>query len=198
MPIDIDALAAQLPDEVLDYIEGLEGEVERLSEVTKSLNPSILPQDAIAKALETLPPDVAAIVKADRERTERLEKALADERIAKANSEWIAKASTLAVVEDPATLGTKLRSLAEFDSDLADEVFKALDLANRQVNAGSLFAEFGKSGGASGAGAEAKIEAIAKGYRDADPTLSDEVARAMAYENNPEVYAEYLAERRGR
>lgn len=198
MPIDIDALAAQLPDEVLDYIEGLEGEVERLSEVTKSLSPATLPQDAIAKALDSLPPDVAAIVKADRERTERLEKALVEERIAKANSEWIAKTSTLNVVEDAQTLGTKLRALAEFDSDLADDVFKALDLASRQVAAGNLFSEFGKSGGATGVGAESKIEAIAKGYQEADPTVSIEVARAMAYENHPQIYAEYLAERQGR
>lgn len=195
--IDIDTLAANLPDEVLDYIEDLEQRVADLSEVTKSLNPSVLPEDSIAKALDTLPPEVAAIVKADRERTQRLEKALADERIAKANAEWIAKADALTVVDNAEDLGARLRSLAEFDGDLANEVFKALELADRRVQAGALFAEVGKSGG-SITGAEGKIEALAKGYRDADPTLSDEVARAMAYENHPEIYAEYLAERRGR
>ena len=72
----------------------------------------------------------------------------------------------------------------------------AMDAQVSLVEKSGMFAEIGKSGGfnysaVSKSDAETKVETIAKSYMESDPSLSHADAVAKAWENNPELVAEY-------
>lgn len=75
-----------------------------------------------------------------------------------------------------------------------DAYIAALDESLALVEKSGVFGEVGKSthGPVSKAdGVVAQIDAIAKGYRDADPTLDYNTSMMRAWENNPNLLAEY-------
>lgn len=189
MADDLEALVEQLPDEVLDYIADLESQVQQLTPGG---------DDPIAKALASLDPGVAEIFKAQTARLEAAEAALAEEKIAKANAVWINKARSFdGIVDDPGAFGQVLREINDLKPELATAIESVLRAANERVSKGALFAEFGQSSGlASDLGS--RVTAITKAYRDADPTMSEEVARAKVWEENPDLYAKHLEEHRQR
>ena len=72
----------------------------------------------------------------------------------------------------------------------------ALDAQVDLVEKSGLFAEIGKSGNykatpVAKSEPETKIESIAKGYMEKDPTLDYDTAVAKAWENNPELFDAY-------
>lgn len=72
----------------------------------------------------------------------------------------------------------------------------ALDAQVSMVEKSGLFAEIGKSGSfnyspVAKSEPEAKIETIAKGYMEKDPTMSYNDAVAKAWENNPDLFDAY-------
>lgn len=72
----------------------------------------------------------------------------------------------------------------------------ALDAQVALVEKSGLFAEIGKSGNfnytaVTKSDAEAQIDTIAKSYQAADPTLNYADAVTKAWENNPQLFAEY-------
>lgn len=185
---DIQALVEQVPDEVLDYIEELE---TRLSAATVGTS-----DDPVEKALSSLDPEVAAIIKSQRDELAEARAALEAEQVAKANAEWVAKVRPFdGIVDNPETLGTALREVAESSAELADSILSALQTANARVAKSGLFTEFGHTQPAAGS-AEEKIQTIAKALIEADPSKTQAAAEAEAWEANPALYEQHVAERR--
>lgn len=192
----LEALVAQVPDEVLDYIDDIE---ERLEKAEADLaaangNPD---DDPIEKALSELPAEVADLVKSQRTRLEKAEEALERERIEKANEQWIAKARSMdGLIDDPNEFGSQLREVAEINEDLAENLVKVLSAASERFAKADLYKEIGRGAGAVTGSAEEKVHQIAKSLREADPKLTEEQAMAEAWERNPDLYEEHVNERR--
>ena len=73
-----------------------------------------------------------------------------------------------------------------------DDMIAVLDQAVDTVEKSGVFGEIGKSGGnGSGNAAEAKINDIAKSYMAKDPSIGYDAAVAKAWEDNPDIIAEY-------
>ena len=89
-----------------------------------------------------------------------------------------------------------LKSLKAAGGTAYSDMIAVLDQAVATVEKSGAFSEIGKSGHGSGTvgAAEAKVEAIAKGYMEKDASLDYASAMAKAWEDNPELMAEYEAE----
>lgn len=89
-----------------------------------------------------------------------------------------------------------LKSLKAAGGTAYHDMIALLDQAVDTVEKSSLFSEIGRSGhgGAGGNCAEVKINGIAKGYMEKNPALSYSQAIAKAWEDNPDVLAEYEEE----
>ncbi len=88
------------------------------------------------------------------------------------------------------------KSLRAAGGTAYNDMIAVLDQAVAAVEKSGAFSEIGKSGHGSGTAgaAEAKAEAIAKGYMEKDPSLDYASAMAKAWEDNPELMNEYEAE----
>ena len=195
---ELAALVEQVPDEVLDYIEELETRVEKaesaLAEVPEPEDNT--DGDPIAKALADLPEEISKAFKDQQERLAEAEKALAAERVAKADAEWTEKARSFdGLVDDPAEFGKELREIADSNPELAESIVTKLQAASNRISKSALFVEKGHAVPAVGS-AEEKIQNIAKASVEADPSKSMEVATAEAWEANPDLYDQYQEERR--
>ena len=95
--------------------------------------------------------------------------------------------------EKPEELGEKLYNLKKSDPDMYDSCISMLDNQVGLIEKSGLFTEIGKSGngGYNGSDAVSKVESIAKSLMDQDATLSYHQAMAKAWENHPELIAEY-------
>lgn len=89
-----------------------------------------------------------------------------------------------------------LKSLRAAGGTAYDDMIAVLDQAVDTVEKSGAFSEIGKSGhGSSATGtAEAKIDTIAKGYMEKDPSMTYTTAVAKAWEDNPELMDEYEEE----
>ncbi len=196
---EYDALVADLPDEVVDLIADLQDTVEklekRLAEVTDDTEDD---RDPITKALDALPADVAAVIKADRERTAVLEAELAAEKERQADAEFVAKARRFdGVIADPNVFGPALRKITDSHPEEAALIAKTLEAASERLRVTDLFKELGTSAPAPGSTDE-QVEAIAKSYMAEDPNISLEEARANVWETRPDLYEAHVAERQRR
>lgn len=88
------------------------------------------------------------------------------------------------------------KSLRSAGGTAYNDMIAVLDQAVATVEKSGAFSEIGKSGYGSGSvgAAEAKIEAIAKGYMEKDSSLDYVSAMAKAWEDNPELIDEYETE----
>lgn len=88
------------------------------------------------------------------------------------------------------------KSLKAAGGTAYNDMIAVLDQAVDAVEKSGVFSEIGKSGGhdTGASGAEAKIETIAKGYMEKDPLMDYSSAVAKAWENNPDLMAEYEEE----
>lgn len=86
-----------------------------------------------------------------------------------------------------------LKSLKAAGGTAYGDMIAILDQTVEAVEKSGLFREVGKSGHSSGkeGSAEAKISGIAKGYMEKDASLSYDQAVAKAWEDHPELIAEY-------
>lgn len=92
----------------------------------------------------------------------------------------------------PEELVPMLKSLKAAGGTAYNDMITMLDQTVDAVEKSGVFSEIGKSrNGGDGNSAEAKIEAIAKKYVDEDPNLSYHQAVTKAWENNPQLLAEY-------
>lgn len=189
--MDYQALVDELPDEVVDLIAEQQEEIEKLQKRLDgevSDTPDTPDSEEETSFAKSFPEEYA--------RLQAAEAALAAERTARADAEWVAKADSyrpLAV--DPAELGPALRQVAETLPEAAALVEKALQAATAQVATADIFKELGHGVPTPGS-AEEQIEQIAKARLAEDPSLeSIEAARADVYIENPDLYARYQAER---
>jgi hypothetical protein len=199
---DLAALAENIPSEVLDYIDEVEEARDTavaksvelqtaIDEGTSENDSTDTESDPIAKALGDAPAELVQLFKSQAERLDAAESDLAASKESKENGEWVAKARSFDGLVDPETFGPALRAIATHDSELADMIATALETATGQIEKSRLFDEFGH-GSAIETEAADQISAIAK----ADGDQADETARAEAWESNPELYDQYVAERR--
>lgn len=99
--------------------------------------------------------------------------------------------------EKPEELFKTLKTLKNAGGTAFNDMIGVLDRNMALINNSGVFGEIGKSfsGGAATAvkksAAEGKIDTIAKGLIEKDPSLSYNMALAKAWENHPELMAEY-------
>lgn len=202
--MDIEALVKNLPDEVVDLVVGQQDEIEELKKRLDAQDPAPVadPATALAKALSTLPPEVAGVISDLQTRVVKAETELtaASETIrkglnAQSDQAFIAKAASWSnIVDSPAEMGPALRKIAEVLPTEAALIEKTLTAAHERASYGLLFKELGY--GADGTGdSESRVDTIAKSLQTADPTLSIEAARSLAYEQNPGLYEERISQR---
>lgn len=199
-----------LAPEVVAYIDGLEAEVDTLSSQVEKSDADIealksdvedlrgtlaksAPKDdeaaeEISKALlAKADPAVRALIEkqqADLKRTEEIAK---QEREARLEREYIAKAEALPMLsEEKATLAGVLRAAAEALTPEQNETLTTvLKAANEQIAKSNLFDSFGRGGGETtiSKSISAKVDEVMK----ADPTLTREQAEVKVYEQNPDL-----------
>lgn len=209
-----------LPDEVVEYIEGLETEVETLTKQAETDAATITARDAslaekdeqIAKmapkddeaaeaisksALEKMDPGTRSII----EKMQADSKAQAEQikKAADAEAERVAlsKAEAMPMIaEDRSALGGLLRRLSDaLTPEDSAEVEKILKSANEQIAQGNLFASLGTGGGE--VTMSASVEKAAEAITKADPSLTKEQAIAKAYETNPDLLREAMTNQEG-
>lgn len=138
---------------------------------------------------DSLPPEVQAAIDRMNGLSDKLEKSLkqqddnADLQVAKkyealGDTEEIAKALGQARAAGDTAYNAYVAAM-----DKALEVTKNSDSV--------LFGEVGKSASGGASTAVGKVESIAKSLRDKDPTLTVQQSMAKAFEQNPELEAEY-------
>lgn len=97
--------------------------------------------------------------------------------------------------EDETTLAKTLFDMYQADEELYNSYVDSLEKSLDLVNKSGMFVEIGKSGYQNGpSSAVGRVEAIAKSYIKKDPEMTYEQAIAKAWENNPDLIAEYEAE----
>lgn len=185
-------LKAETTSELIDVLKSAEIGESVIAEV----------EAALEKAAEK-----AEIAKADPETRARLEKAEAraekaeqiakEERDARLEKEFVAKAEELtgSLPTTGADLGPVLKEANEkLDKASYERLEELLKAANAGIESGELFKEQG-AGGAQPAG-DAFEEATRKAeeIRKADPKLSDAEALQKALESDPDLQQRYLAE----
>lgn len=133
-----------------------------------------------------------AVLKA-LQRVEAMEKSMEMKEL-----EGIAKKYTpLGEKEDE--LADTLYELKKSSQKSYDNYIALLDKQLDMVEKSGMFAEIGKSGhgGHAGGTVESKINSIAKGIMKADPSLNRHEAIAKAWDQNPDLIAEYEREYQG-
>ena len=213
-----------LAPEVLSYIQSLQKNTEELTEALEESTATLdeiaamgdddaegeddeddeddenEPEGALV-GKSTLSKADAEIQKAFNELQTRLSKAEAQviaERDVRLNGEYIAKAATLDKLSiDSSKMGPIFKSIAEkLDPEEFEALWSMLSNANEAVKKSGLFKEIGKSVDLGGSTATEIIEKSVETLRAGDTKLTREQAVQKALELRPELYTEYLAERR--
>lgn len=134
------------------------------------------------------------LLTAAMQRMEKLEKSIAMNEMV----EVAKKYAPLGEKEDE--LAETLYEMKKSNSANYDAYIAVLDKSLDLVEKSGIFTEIGKSGAAYGAtygqatGTVGKVESIASEIQKSDPNLSREAAIAKAWEQNPDLIAEYEAE----
>lgn len=199
-----------LDADVLAYIEGLELEVETLSDqvakaeedIEKSETENSELRDLLAKAAPNDPaveeeisksllakadPAVRALIEKQNAELKKQADIAKAEREARLEAVFISKAEELPHFPgDSKGKAALLRSIADsLDPEQAEEVEKALRAMNAKIEQGSLFKSIG-TGGAETTISKT-VEAKAEELRKADPSLTIEQARVKVYESDAEI-----------
>lgn len=205
-----------LDPEVVEYIEGLEGEVtdltktadekdativaltaERDEAVAKSATVSKSAEDQRSELLEKADPALRAFIeKQEKDMAEATSIAKA-ERDARLDREYLSKAESMPMVaEDKSSFGSLLRRMADaLDPKDMAEVEKHFVAANTQITKGNLFTEFGMGGAETTI--SKSVTSAAQELIKADPTLTMEQAQAKVYETNPDLLAQAMTNQEG-
>lgn len=96
-------------------------------------------------------------------------------------------------------LAEKLYNMKKSNSETYNDYVDILEKSLKLQNESGVFAEIGKSGAQGGApvGAQAKADAKAREIMKSDPAISYQAAIAKAWDENPELMAEYDREYMG-
>lgn len=152
-------------------------------EETVEKSSTVKPGDDIYKGLH---PAVKAEIEALRKYREAAE-----------NKEFMEVAKKYEIIgKKPEELAPVLKSLRNAGGTAYDDMISTLDSMVAMADSSGVFSEIGKScRGSAGIVAkgktESRVESIAKGYIEKDPSLSYTDAVAKAWENNPDLLASY-------
>jgi len=145
--------------------------------------------------MKSLPKPVREMLAKAQNEAHAVREELRKEREDRRNTEYVAKAAAWSnLTVDPDEFGVALRKMADIDSDLADQVEKALDAANAQAEAGAIFSEIGRTGSYEDSNAYAKVETMAKAAVKSGEFNTIEQAIAGIVQKNPDLYAAYRSE----
>ena len=202
----------QLADSLVKAQERI-AELEEALEIEKGKGKKAKPFGDAENAAETADPeeeDDAYLMKSVPEAVrEMLNKAKADadmareelrkERDARRDAEFVQKAretwSSLSVEAEE--IGKAMRRLTDVDADLASLIEKALNSANAQAESANIFREIGTAGRTDTAGAYGKVQSLAKSLVAEGKAATVEQAVADLISDDPSLYHDYLAEKRG-
>lgn len=154
------------------------------------------PEENQKEELENMPPELKKAFTTLKEETANLRKSMEMKDL----TDVAKKYSSLGKKEDE--LVNTLYVMKSAGESVYKSYLDALDSQLNLVEKSGMFSEIGKSfaGGYSSvtkSEPESKIEAIAKGYMEKDPTMDYTSAVAKAWENNPDLMAAYDDEFRG-
>lgn len=146
------------------------------------------------KACGTRTRKSASPISAAMERLENLEKSIEMKEI----SEIAKKYAPLGEKEDE--LAQTLYAMKKSNKDNYDAYIAVLDKSLDLVEKSGLYAEIGKSTGSYGTagGAAEKVQSVAQDIMKSDPSMTREQAILKAWEDHPELVAEYDMEYKGR
>lgn len=153
-------------------------------------------EEAILKAA---PAPVREMLEKARVEAEAAREELRKEKEAQRDREFVEKAKGWAHLSISAEeFGPMLRRLFDADTALGETIEKALSAANAQAESGAIFDELGKSAPViEGADAYGKVQSLAKAAVEKGEYATVEQAVAGLIQSNPDLYTDYLAERRG-
>ena len=151
---------------------------------------------AMPSVIKKMLDDSKATAEAALRKAAESERALVNEREARADEAAVIKAAEWSHLNiDPTIVGPALRRLAERDEVLANEVVKALDSANALVETNVVFTEVGADAPVATNDAYSKLDSIAKAAVSAGTAASYEEALLAASQANPDLYTQYLNEK---
>ena len=91
-------------------------------------------------------------------------------------------------------MGKMLHDAYEVSKDFGEKLENQWKLTSEAIEKSSLLSAQGSAHSPQGGSALGRVESIAKEYQSKDPSLTIEKAKALAYERNPELYSEYMAD----
>lgn len=194
------AALGEISSEVLDYIDELEDARDQAFAKAADLEARVAElegdspdSDPIAKALAGAQPELVQLFKAQAERLSAAEAEIASQKEETEVGQWVAKARSFDGLVDPEVFGPKLRKVADIDPELAAEVAETLSSASRQVAKSRMFDEIGRPATSAEGEALEQAEAIAKAAASGGVSEAD---RAEVWINHPDLYDQYVQERR--
>lgn len=177
---------------------------ERIAELEAQLAAATVITEEVADdseeaLIKSAPAPVREMLEKARAEADAAREELQKERDAQRDRDFIEKAKGWAHLSISADeVGPMLRRLFDADPALGESIEKALAAANAQAESGAIFEEIGKSAPViEGADAYGKVQSLAKAAVEAGEFATVEQAIAGLIAKNPDLYNDYLAERRG-
>lgn len=148
--------------------------------------------------LKSAPESVVKMIADLRKSADDATAALQAERDSRADVEAIEKAKGWANLNlDAEKVGPALRRLATTDADLAKSLEEVLSSVNAQAESAQIFAEIGKSADFKTGNAYERMTSLAKSAVEEGVAKSFEQALADIATKNPDLYTQYLTEKKG-
>lgn len=148
--------------------------------------------------MKSAPESVVKMIEDLRKSAEEAKSALQAERDSRADVEAIEKAKGWANLNlDAEKVGPALRRLASTDADLAKAIEETLSSVNAQAESAQIFAEIGKSADFPTGNAYERMTSLAKSAVEEGVAKSFEQALADIATKNPDLYSQYLSEKKG-
>lgn len=194
-----EALAEVAAPEVNDELVKAQ---ERIAELEAALAAAATPaveENSEEALIKSAPAPVREMLEKARVEAEAAREELRKEKEAQRDRHFIEKAKGWAHLSISAEeFGPMLRRLFDADAALGETIEKALAAANAQAESGAIFDELGKSAPViEGGDAYGKVQSLAKAAVDKGEYATVEQAIAGLVASNPDLYTDYLAERRG-
>lgn len=136
-----------------------------------------------------LPEAIVKKLKDDEARITKME----DENLTR---EYVAKAAEVTLIGKADEIGDLLKTIAKFSTTTATKVFDLFKTAAARIQEGDLLKEVGKNTDKGSSTACDKIVAKATELRKSHPELSDAQAFTKVYDEDSELRAEYMNERK--
>lgn len=197
-----------LNDGFVDRVVELEAELakahEKIADLTEALAKSDPEDDAAEEApegedaiIKSLPEPVREMIAKAQSEAENAREELRKAQEAQRDREFVAKAAGWENLNiDASEFGVALRKVADISEDLASVISDAFDAVNAQSEAAAIFSELGGAGRAQTGNTFGRVQGLAKAAVASGEYGTVEQAIAGLIAQNPDLYNEYLAEKR--